>query len=388
MKLSPSVLVLALIISPQVGAQDVRSKVGSASEKSFTKIIDPGRSIYGAQWGTSEDDFIKMFGSPTGYLRLNSDETVMIYGRDHAFLFIASKLSGVRITYSIIDATLSQAVFTHTPFDGVKWELSNGVRKDMNLADIKKIVGDNLKNDQPYRSYFDINGTTVDLNFAHFPREGEKDEAYKVHGLFIRQAISRAAAAATILVRRAPSAVPDATRPCTPEVAKWWQEVRAAAGEVVAAMRHREQALSAWVQAQPPTKRAWPDSDDVLPQNERDKLKAELTTAREKYRLLLAEVQVKSYRAPVDDSPIIILHREFPTYTEEARRKKTNGTVSMRVEFRGDGTIGAVNVIRGLGDGLDEQAIKAVQHTIFLPSVKDGMFVTTTKMMQADFALR
>jgi hypothetical protein len=47
--------------------------------------------------------------------------------------------------------------------------------------------------------------------------------------------------------------------------------------------------------------------------------------------------------------------------------------------FRGDGTIGDVTVVAGLKDGLDEQAIKAVRKTIFIPAIKDGISTTLTR---------
>src|SRR5436190_18649912 len=145
MKLILAVLVLTISLSLDVGAQDVRSKVGPPSANSGSNIIDPEKSVYGAQWGCTEDEFISKFGNPTGYIRLNDSETAMIYGKEQAFIFTSAKLSGVRITYSVFDLNLSQALQTRTPFDNIGWQLSNGVRKDMNLAEVKKILGDSLK---------------------------------------------------------------------------------------------------------------------------------------------------------------------------------------------------------------------------------------------------
>src|SRR5438309_2949078 len=127
MKLILGILVLTFSVSLDVGAQDVRSKVGPSSTPSGTNIIDPEKSVYGALWGCTEDEFISKFGHPTGYIRLNDSETVMIYGKEQAFIFTSAKLSGVRITYSVFDGKLSQAQQTRTPFDAINWQLSNGV---------------------------------------------------------------------------------------------------------------------------------------------------------------------------------------------------------------------------------------------------------------------
>lgn len=356
MKLFLAILVLTVCVSLDVGAQDIRSKVGPTSDTSFTNIIDPDRSVYGMELGSSEDEFINKFGYPTGYIRLNGTDTVMLYGKEHAFIFTASKLSGVRITYSVFDGYLSQTVLTRTSFDAIKWELSNGVRKDMNLADVKKILGDGLKFARSQTYYFSSNRTRIELDFAYFPQEGQKDESYRIYGIYIRQATSGAAQNRPVSARPIQARIPEATRPCTAEVAKWWQEVRAAAKEVLDAMRRKDE--------------------------------GDIATAKEKYRRLLAEVYVKSYRAPIEDLPPVILYTASPTYTEKARTNKISGIVRMQVELRSDGTIGDVKVVTGLGDGLDEQAIKAIRQIIFLPGVKDGMFVTIMRVLQAEFHLR
>ena len=381
-----AILVLTVCVSLDVVAQDIRSKVAPTSE---INIIDPDRSIYGVQWGSSEDEFISKFGRPNGYIRLNDAQTAMLYGKKHAFIFTSSKLSGVRITNFVFDWKLSQAMLPQNPLDGIRWQLSNGIRLDMNLADVKTILGESLKTNSSHR-YFNSDKARIEIDFARYPTEGERDEAYRVYGVYIRQA-PLGAVERTPASERAPAPtnplraqIPQATRPSTDEVVRWWQEVRAAAREVVTAMRKKNEAISAWVLIH----RRWPDDDNDLPKKERDKLESDLAIAREKYRLLLAEVEVKSYRAPVEDSPAVVLYTGYPVYTEKARVNKLKGTVRMRVEFRSDGTIGDVKVEEGLGDGLDEEAIKVIRQTIFLPSVKEGMFVTTWKVMRSEFHIR
>ena len=145
-KLIPAVLVLTIAASLDVGAQDVRSKVGPVSGTSLSNIIDPDKSVYGVEmWGSSEDEFVSRFGNPTGYIRLNASETVMLYGKSHAFIFTASKLSGLRISMTMLDWKVSQSILTLTPFDGIGWQLLNGIRGEMNLAEVKKILGESLK---------------------------------------------------------------------------------------------------------------------------------------------------------------------------------------------------------------------------------------------------
>lgn len=389
--MKPILAVLVLIVAAflDVGAQDVRSKVGPVSGTSLSSMIDPDKSVYGVQWGSTEDEFIAKFGNPSGYINLNASETVMLYGKSHAFIFTASKLSGLRISMTVLDWRLSQSIPTLTPFDGIGWQLSNGIRGEMNLAEVKKILGESLKTERS-QWYFNTEKARVEMDFAHYPMEGEKDDSYKLHGIYIRQASSAPEALQRAPVSPRPSyaGVPVATQPCSEEVANWWQEVRSAAKEAVDARRRKDRAVADALRNGERRRRRVDDSDSVLPQRELDKLDADIATAREKYGQLLTEGQVKSHRAPIQDAPTVVLYIGFPGYSEQARKNKIQGRVSMRVEFRSDGAIGEVRVVSGLPDGLDEQSIKVIRQIVFLPRVKDGMFVTELKTLYTEFSLR
>jgi TonB family protein len=265
----------------------------------------------------------------------------------------------------VLDWKLSQAILALTPFDGIKWQLSNGIRSGINLAEVKKILGESLKTDR-FQHFFNTDKARVEIDFYRLSSDGEKDEAYRLSGVYIRQAgaASGALRKAPVLARPLQAQIPEATQPCTAEVAKWWQEVRAAAKEAVDASRRKNQAL---IEAGQRRRRSIDDEDSVLSQKELDKLDADIATARETYARLLTEGQAKSHRAPIEDLPTVILYTGYPRYTEVARRNKVQGKVNMRAEFRSDGTIGDVKVVTGLGDGLDEQAIKTARQTIFLP---------------------
>lgn len=68
----------------------------------------------------------------------------------------------------------------------------------------------------------------------------------------------------------------------------------------------------------------------------------------------------------------VILYRESATYTQEAREHKTEGAVVLNLLFGADGKIDDVQVVRGLPDGLTEQAVVAAKKTRFQPATKDG----------------
>ena len=68
----------------------------------------------------------------------------------------------------------------------------------------------------------------------------------------------------------------------------------------------------------------------------------------------------------------VILYRGSATYTQEAREHKTEGAVVLNLLFGADGKIDDVQVVRGLPDGLTEQAVVAAKKTRFQPATKDG----------------
>lgn len=383
------IFVLTMTISLQVGAQDIRSKVGPSSESSFTNIIDPDSGVYGTQWGSSEDEFIKNFGHPTGYIRLNGAETAMLYGKEHAFIFTASKLSGVRINRHLFDWKLSNSVPSQNRFDAISWQLPNGIRQQMNLADIKKILGEGLKTDRNRQRYFSTDKTSVELDFTHYPREGENDEAYKLVGIYIRQATLGATQNAPVLERGSKAQLLVATKPYTSEEANWWQEVRAVGKQYADAVRRKNEFVHEAFR--PPGRQISRIEYEARASlgGELAKLKAEALSVRTRYMSIIREGEAKGYRASIRDvSSPIILYKDWPQYTEEARHKKVKGKVILRVEFRSDGAIGEVKVMSGLGYGLDEEAAARMQDIVFLPAVEGGKFTTRITPVTVSFEIR
>jgi TonB family protein len=143
--------------------------------------------------------------------------------------------------------------------------------------------------------------------------------------------------------------IPNATPPFTPDEAKWWQDLQEAA-KAVKTRRGREK-------------------------------------ERQKFLELLQAGQEKSYQPPVPDTKPFILSKAEPTYNDQARAQGINGVVRLDVELRPDGFVGEVNVIKGVGHGLDERAADAARRTIFLPAVKNREFVTYRVLMEMSFLI-
>lgn len=132
--------------------------------------------------------------------------------------------------------------------------------------------------------------------------------------------------------------VPEASLPCSPDEAKWWNDLRMAAKAINPARAGK--------------------------------------TETEKLMRLIKEGVEKSYQIPVPDHYAIVLWRAAPQYTEEARYKKINGSVALAVELLPDGTVGEVKVAQGLDPSLDKMAIGSARKLIFLPAIKNRKFVS------------
>jgi TonB family protein len=77
-----------------------------------------------------------------------------------------------------------------------------------------------------------------------------------------------------------------------------------------------------------------------------------------------------------------------PTYTDEARKERIQGTVTLDVTIRADGTAKVVRVARGLGYGLDESARAFVeQQFICKPGTMDGNPVSVAVRIDVNFHL-
>ena len=140
--------------------------------------------------------------------------------------------------------------------------------------------------------------------------------------------------------------IPDATTGTSDE-AKWWQDLKSAAEAV------------------------------------RDSHGEKKKTA--KFRELMQLGEENSYQPPVPDSKPFILYKAQPGYTEQARQRRINGRVVLKVELRPDGFIGEVTILSGLDYGLNERALDASRAIIFVPAVKDRKFASYVVNVEQNF---
>lgn len=86
-------------------------------------------------------------------------------------------------------------------------------------------------------------------------------------------------------------------------------------------------------------------------------------------------------------TPVEILYKPKPAYTQEARELKLEGQVSLDVVFLSNGSIRILRIVHGLGHGLDEAAQQAALQVRFRPATRGGVPVDTSATIHITFEL-
>jgi periplasmic protein TonB len=82
-----------------------------------------------------------------------------------------------------------------------------------------------------------------------------------------------------------------------------------------------------------------------------------------------------------------IIKKVEPEYSEEARKAKWQGTVTLMVIVDETGHARDLKVTQSLGLGLDQKAMEAVEKWVFKPGMKDGKAVAVYATIQVTFHL-
>ena len=91
--------------------------------------------------------------------------------------------------------------------------------------------------------------------------------------------------------------------------------------------------------------------------------------------------------APVKIIPAEILSKPVPIYTDEARRLHIEGEVLVEAVLEASGKVQVVRVVRGLGHGLDEEAVRRAEQIHFKPALRDGQPADSTVVLHIIFQL-
>ncbi len=96
-------------------------------------------------------------------------------------------------------------------------------------------------------------------------------------------------------------------------------------------------------------------------------------------------------KPPVQDdpntTPLRILTKPRPGYTDSARRNNVQGTVHLAVLFGASGRVEFVLPIKRLSDGLDQQAVAAAKKIQFEPKKVGGKAVSVVRLVEYTFSI-
>ncbi len=86
-------------------------------------------------------------------------------------------------------------------------------------------------------------------------------------------------------------------------------------------------------------------------------------------------------------TPVDILSKPRPAYTAEARALGVEGEVLVEVVFEAGATVRVVRLVKGLGHGLDENALAAAREIRFRPARRAGIATDSTAIVHISFQL-
>jgi len=86
-------------------------------------------------------------------------------------------------------------------------------------------------------------------------------------------------------------------------------------------------------------------------------------------------------------TPPRLIYGPLPPFSEQARKKKIEGVVTLSLTVTVDGTVRDVKVVKGLGYGLDESAVETVSGWKFKPALKDGQPIEKQITVETSFHL-
>ena len=86
--------------------------------------------------------------------------------------------------------------------------------------------------------------------------------------------------------------------------------------------------------------------------------------------------------------PLKIFSKPQPSYTNAARQGNVQGTVHLLVLFLSDGKVGDVLVVKQIGGGLDQEAVRAARQITFAPAQKNGTPVAVVRRVEYSFGIR
>ncbi len=86
-------------------------------------------------------------------------------------------------------------------------------------------------------------------------------------------------------------------------------------------------------------------------------------------------------------SPLQVVERKYAKFTPEAKRQGTEGKILLRAVIDAEGKVADVEVVQGLPNGLNEEALKALRKSRFQPATLNGEPVAAVYHQSLDMKL-
>jgi TonB family protein len=87
------------------------------------------------------------------------------------------------------------------------------------------------------------------------------------------------------------------------------------------------------------------------------------------------------------EKPVDITFKPRPDYTDQARKLRLEGEVLLRVLFTSTGEVRVLEVLQGLGHGLNESAVRAAERIRFKPAQRESQPIDSTAIVHIVFQL-
>jgi TonB family protein len=92
--------------------------------------------------------------------------------------------------------------------------------------------------------------------------------------------------------------------------------------------------------------------------------------------------------APSLTPPEVVEYTTPPLYSDDARRLRIEGVVVAQAHVGTDGRAQRASILKGLGHGLDQNALVALRQWRFLPAIRNGVPVATDVEVEIEFTLQ
>lgn len=93
----------------------------------------------------------------------------------------------------------------------------------------------------------------------------------------------------------------------------------------------------------------------------------------------------QAYNVGGDVTAPVPISRPAPPYSEQARLYNIQGSVMLRIVVDPQGNVTDARMVKSLGWGLDDGALRAVRKWKFKPGLRNGVPVSVTILVRLDF---